>query len=163
MAFEILVVDDEADIRELVGGILEDEGYQVRTAADAEQALQQVRTRTPHLVILDVWLKGSEIDGLEILKLIRELDEILPVIVISGHGTVETAVSAIRRGAYDYLEKPFKAEKLLLVVQRALEAAQLRRENARLQASTTIIEQSGRRQPTYPTTPRSHLEGGTCK
>ena len=136
MAFEILVVDDEADIRELVGGILEDEGYQVRTAADAEQALQQVRTRTPHLVILDVWLKGSEIDGLEILKLIKELDEILPVIVISGHGTVETAVSAIRRGAYDYLEKPFKAEKLLLVVQRALEAAQLRRENARLQAST---------------------------
>lgn len=141
MAYEILVVDDEADIRELVGGILEDEGYKVRTAADAEQALQQVRTRAPNLVVLDVWLKGSEIDGLEILNLLKELDPVLPVIVISGHGTVETAVTAIRRGAYDYLEKPFKTDKLLLVVQRALEAASLRRENARLQASSPSSSQ----------------------
>ncbi|MBB36754.1 MAG: sigma-54-dependent Fis family transcriptional regulator [Hirschia sp.] len=141
MAYEILVVDDEMDIRELVGGILEDEGYAVRTAADADQALQQVKSRAPNLVILDVWLKGSEFDGLDILKMLKELDPILPVIIISGHGSVETAVTAIRRGAYDYIEKPFKADKLLLVVQRALENAVLRRENARLQNMSTSSSQ----------------------
>ena len=134
MAPEILIVDDEVDIRELVGGILEDEGYSVRSAANAEQALSQVRSRAPSLVVLDVWLKGSEFDGLEILKMLKDLDPYLPVIIISGHGNVETAVTAIRRGAYDYLEKPFKADKLLLIVQRALESASLRRENAQLQA-----------------------------
>ncbi|MEM6626335.1 MAG: sigma-54 dependent transcriptional regulator, partial [Pseudomonadota bacterium] len=134
MNSEILVVDDEIDIRELIGGILEDEGYSVRTAGDSESALAAVRTRAPSLVVLDVWLKGSEFDGLEILSMLKTLDPLLPVIVISGHGTVETAVTAIRRGAYDYVEKPFKADKLLLVVQRALENAKLRRENSDLRA-----------------------------
>ncbi len=134
MANEILVVDDEADIRELVGGILEDEGYAIRTAADASQALSEIRSRAPNLLILDVWLKGSEYDGLEILSMVKEFDPYLPVIIISGHGTVETAVSAIRQGAYDYLEKPFTSDKLLLIVQRALEAAKLRKENSALKA-----------------------------
>ncbi|MFC7290535.1 sigma-54-dependent transcriptional regulator [Hirschia litorea] len=132
MAYEILVVDDETDIRELVGGILEDEGYKVRTAADAKQAMNVVRERAPNLVILDVWLKGSEFDGLEILSMLKELDPNMPVIIMSGHGTVETAVTAIRNGAYDYLEKPFNSDKLLVLVQRALEASELRRENSRL-------------------------------
>ena len=134
MAAEILVVDDEADIRELVGGILQDEGYAVRTAGNSTDALAAVRTRAPRLVVLDVWLKGSELDGLGILTLLKEMDPFLPVMVISGHGTVETAVEAIRRGAYDYLEKPFKAEKLIVTVQRALENAALKRENSRLRA-----------------------------
>src|ERR1043165_4130500 len=130
MAAEILVVDDEADIRELVGGSLQDEGFVVRTAANSSDALGAVRTRAPRLVVLDVWLKGSDLDGLGILSMLKEMDPYLPVVVISGHGTVETAVEAIRRGAYDYLEKPFKAEKLIVTVQRALENAQLKRENS---------------------------------
>src|SRR5689334_5152520 len=134
MAAEILVVDDEADIRDLVGGILQDEGYAVRTAGNSADALAAVRTRAPRLVVLDVWLKGSELDGLEILTILKEMDPMLPVVVISGHGTVETAVTAIRRGAYDYIEKPFQAEKLILTVQRALENAALKRENSHLKA-----------------------------
>ncbi len=98
MAAEILVVDDEADIRELVGGILQDEGYAVRTAGNSSDALAAVRTRAPRLVVLDVWLKGSDLDGLGILTMLKEMDPLLPVVVISGHGTVETAVEAIRRG-----------------------------------------------------------------
>ncbi|MDZ4760569.1 MAG: sigma-54 dependent transcriptional regulator [Alphaproteobacteria bacterium] len=143
MAAEILVVDDEADIRELVGGILEDEGYTVKTAGNSADTLAAVRTRAPKLVVLDVWLKGSELDGLEILSILKQMDPLLPVVVISGHGTVETAVTAIRRGAYDYLEKPFQAEKLILTVQRALENAALKRENSHLRAksatSTEIV------------------------
>ena len=134
MAAEILVVDDEADIRELVGGILQDEGFVVRTAANSTDALAAVRTRAPRLVVLDVWLKGSELDGLGILSVLKEMDPLLPVVVISVHGTVETAVEAIRRGAYDYLEKPFKAEKLLVTIQRALENAALKRENSALRS-----------------------------
>lgn len=109
MAAEILVVDDEADIRELVGGILQDEGFAVRTAGNSTDALAAVRARAPRLVVLDVWLKGSpELDALGILTMLKDMDPFLPVVVISGHGTVETAVEAIRRGAYDYLEKPFR-------------------------------------------------------
>ncbi|MBI1359583.1 MAG: response regulator [Alphaproteobacteria bacterium] len=134
MAAEILVVDDEADIRELVGGILEDEGYSVKTAGNSADALAAVRTRVPRLVVLDVWLKGSELDGLEILSLLKEMDPLLPVVVISGHGTVETAVTAIRRGAYDYIEKPFQADKLIVTVERALENSALKRENSHLRA-----------------------------
>jgi two-component system nitrogen regulation response regulator NtrX len=134
MSAEILVVDDEADIRELVGGILQDEGYVVRTAGNSADTLAAVRARAPRLVVLDVWLKGSELDGLGILSILKEMDPFLPVVVISGHGTVETAVEAIRRGAYDYLEKPFKSEKLIVTVQRALENAALKRENSRLMA-----------------------------
>ena len=132
MAREILIVDDEADIRMLIAGILEDEGYQTRAAADSASALDAVRARQPNLVILDVWLEGSEHDGLDLLKILQEEYPLLPVVMISGHGTIETAVAAIRDGAYDFIEKPFKADRLLLVVQRAIEAAELRRENAEL-------------------------------
>ena len=102
----VLVVDDEPDIRELIAGVLEDDGHGVRTAATAEKAIEEVRRRTPSLVVLDVWLQGSDMDGLSVLKYLKAIDPLLPVIVISGHGNVETAVAAIRRGAYDFIEKP---------------------------------------------------------
>ncbi|HEX6858980.1 MAG TPA: sigma-54 dependent transcriptional regulator [Caulobacteraceae bacterium] len=136
MAADVLVVDDEADIRELVAGILSDEGYGVRTAADSEQALAAIRARKPALLVLDIWMQGGGMDGLELLDLVKELDADLPVIMISGHGNIETAVNAIKRGAYDFLEKPFKSDRLLLVVQRALEAAGLKRENRRLRVQS---------------------------
>ena len=134
MAADILVVDDEADIRELVAGILEDEGYAVRTAADSNGALAAFRARRPALLVQDIWMQGGGLDGLEMLDAVKEIDGDLPVVMISGHGTIETAVSAIKRGAYDFLEKPFKSDRLLLVVERALESASLRRENKRLRA-----------------------------
>ncbi|MCA6250207.1 sigma-54 dependent transcriptional regulator [Phenylobacterium sp.] len=140
MAADVLVVDDEADIRELVAGILTDEGYAVRTANDSESALAEIRARKPSLLILDIWMEGGGMDGLELLDLVRGLDADLPVIMISGHGNIETAVSAIKRGAYEFLEKPFKSDRLLLVVERALEAANLRRENRRLRARTVTPE-----------------------
>jgi two-component system, NtrC family, nitrogen regulation response regulator NtrX len=132
MASDILVIDDEADIRDLVSGILEDDGHQVRTARDSDEALEALRRRRPGLVVLDVWLQGSRIDGLDLLALFKEIDPDLPVLVISGHGTIETAVAAIRKGAYDFVEKPFTADRLLLAVERALEATRLKRENAEL-------------------------------
>jgi two-component system, NtrC family, nitrogen regulation response regulator NtrX len=145
MSADILVVDDEKDICDLVGGILEDEGYTVRTAQTSADALAAVRARAPRMVVLDVWLKGSELDGLEILSLIKEMDPLLPVLVISGHGTIETAVTAIRRGAYDYLEKPFQADRLIVTVQRALENAALKRENSNLRVRAAASnEQVGR-------------------
>ena len=136
MATDILVVDDEADIRDLVAGILEDEGYAVRTAGDSDTALAAIRARRPSLLIQDIWMQGGGLDGLELLDVVRGLDGDLPVLMISGHGTIETAVSAIQRGAYDFLEKPFKSDRLLLLVERAMEAATLRRENRRLRAQT---------------------------
>ena len=146
MARDILIVDDEADIRELIGGLLEDDGYEPREAADADGALAVIRQRKPSLIILDVWLQGSRLDGIELLDEFRALDPDLPVIVISGHGTIETAVAAIRKGAYDFLEKPFKSDKLLLTVKRALETSRLRSENAELrarsQAQSTLIGES---------------------
>ena len=132
MARDILIVDDEADIRELIAGILSDEGYGTREAGDGDSALQQVGARRPNLVILDIWLQGSRIDGLEVLDQLKREDPALPVIMISGHGNIETAVAAIKRGAYDFIEKPFKADRLLLQVERAIEAARLRRENREL-------------------------------
>ncbi len=132
MALDILVVDDEPDIRELIAGVLEDEGYDVRTAGTAERALEEVRARTPRLVVLDVWLQGSGMDGLSLLKYLKSIDPLLPVIVISGHGNIETAVAAIRRGAYDFIEKPFKTDRLLHLVERAIESAALKYENAQL-------------------------------
>jgi two-component system, NtrC family, nitrogen regulation response regulator NtrX len=128
MAHDILVVDDEADIRMLMCGILKDEGYQTRDAGNSAQALAAVRSRRPTLVVLDIWLQGSELDGIEILKIIRRELPNLPVVMISGHGTIETAVAAIKIGAYDFIEKPFKSDRLLLVVERAIEAARLKRE-----------------------------------
>jgi two-component system nitrogen regulation response regulator NtrX len=136
MAADILVVDDEADIRDLVAGILSDEGYSVRTAADSESALASLRARKPSLLVLDIWMQGGGMDGLELLDLVKGLDADLPVIMISGHGNIETAVSAIKRGAYDFLEKPFKSDRLLLIVERALEQSSLRRENRRLRQQT---------------------------
>jgi two-component system nitrogen regulation response regulator NtrX len=136
MAADVLVVDDEADIRELVSGILQDEGYAVRSAADADQALAAIRARKPALIVLDIWMQGGGMDGLELLDLVKTLDADLPIIMISGHGNIETAVSAIKRGAYEFLEKPFKSDRLLLVVERAIEAASLKRENRRLRAQS---------------------------
>lgn len=128
MASDILIVDDEADIRELIAGILQDEGHTTRLARDSDEALKAVEDRRPHLVILDIWLQGSRLDGLEVLSVIKRTYPELPVVIISGHGNIETAVTAIRRGAYDYIEKPFKSDRLNLVVLRALEASQLKRE-----------------------------------
>ncbi len=138
MAGDVLIVDDEADIRELVAAILSDEGYAVRTAEDSEGALAAIRSRKPSLAILDIWMQGGGLDGLELLDVIKGLDADLPVIMISGHGNIETAVSAIKRGAYDFLEKPFKADRLVMVVERALEASGLRRENRRLRTQASV-------------------------
>ncbi len=132
MAHEILIVDDEADIRNVIADLLQDEGYQTRTAEDGEKAVEQVRTRRPHLVILDIWLGNSRFDGIKALEIIQKEYPGLPTIMMSGHGNIETAVNAIKMGAYDYVEKPFKAERLLLVIKRALQASQLVRENQQL-------------------------------
>ncbi len=132
MAQDILIVDDEKDIRDLVFGILEDEGYQPRAASDGTTALEAIKQRQPNLVILDIWLGDSDRDGLKILEIIKRDHPFVPVIMISGHATIETAVAAIKKGAYDFIEKPFQTERLLVVVERALESAQLKRENADL-------------------------------
>lgn len=136
MTSDVLIVEDEDDIRAMISGILEDEGYQTRETATSQDALEAVKTRKPNLVVLDVWLKGSEMDGIELLAALKARHENLPVIVISGHGTVETAVSAIRKGAFDYIVKPFKAEKLIITATRALENARLRQENEELKGKT---------------------------
>ncbi|GBD41695.1 Nitrogen regulation protein NR(I) [bacterium HR39] len=133
-AKDILIVDDELAIREVVGEILEDEGYAVRHAANSREAVAEIERREPALVLLDIWLEGSELDGIQILDWIRAHHPDVPVVMFSGHGTIETAVAAIRKGAYDFIEKPFKADRLLLAVQHALEAARLRRENRELRA-----------------------------
>ena len=135
MALDILVVDDEQDIRELVAGVLEDEGYDTRGAANSDATLEAIATRRPSLVLLDVWLHGSRLGGLELLDEIKRRDPSLPVLVISGHGNIDTAVAAIRRGAADFIEKPFEAERLLLMVARATETERLRREVASLRLS----------------------------
>jgi two-component system nitrogen regulation response regulator NtrX len=132
MAHDILIVDDEADIRDLVSGILADEGYETRVAADSDATLDAMRARPPSLLVLDIWLDGSSLDGMELLAMTLETDPDLPVIMISGHGNIETAVAAIKAGAYDYIEKPFKADRLLTMARRAIEAAKLRRENREL-------------------------------
>ena len=132
MALDILIVDDEEDIRDLIAGILEDEGNETRQAHDADSALEEIARRRPSLVFLDIWLQGSRLDGLQLLDELQAQHPDLPVVMISGHGNVETAVSAIRRGAYDYIEKPFKIDRLLLVTQRAMEATRLKSENAEL-------------------------------
>ena len=128
MASDILIVDDEADIRELVAGILQDEGHGARTARDSDDALAAVVARRPNLVFLDIWLQGSRLDGLQLLDTLKLEHPELPIVMISGHGNIETAVSAIKRGAYDFIEKPFKADRLILVATRALETSRLKRE-----------------------------------
>tara|TARA_R110002020_G_scaffold48855_11_gene139588 strand:+ start:15090 stop:16502 length:1413 start_codon:yes stop_codon:yes gene_type:complete len=132
MASDILVVDDEADIREIVSGILDDEGHETRMAADSDSALAAISDRVPRLIFLDIWLQGSRLDGLALLDEIKARYPDLPVVMISGHGNIETAVSAIKRGAYDFIEKPFKADRLVLVASRAIETSKLKREVSEL-------------------------------
>ena len=141
MALDILIVDDERDIRELVAGVLSDEGYGCRLAADSTSALAAIDERRPSLVLLDVWLHGSAMDGLEVLDEIKKREPELPVIIFSGHGNIDTAVSAIGRGAMDFIEKPFEAERLLLLVERATETERLRRENARLRQGFAMADE----------------------
>jgi two-component system nitrogen regulation response regulator NtrX len=144
MAHDILIVDDEADIRELVAGILQDEGYLTRTARDSDDALNTVSTRRPNLVFLDIWLQGSRLDGLQLLDALKQQHPDMPVVMISGHGNIETAVAAIKQGAYDFIEKPFKADRLVLVAERALENSRLKREVKALKqlAPTTLVGRS---------------------
>ena len=141
MALEVLVVDDEADIRELVSGVLEDEGYNVRAAADSTSALDAIEERRPSLVLLDVWLQGSRMDGLQMLQEVKRRDPTLPVLMISGHGNLDTAVAAVREGAIDFIEKPFEADRLLHLVGRATETDRLRRENETLRAQVGVDDQ----------------------
>ena len=136
MAVDILIVDDEDDIRDLIAGILEDEGYETRQAYDADSALQEIATRRPSLVFLDIWMQGSRLDGLQLLDEFQAHHPDMPVVMISGHGNVETAVSAIKRGAFDYIEKPFKIDRLLLMTQRTIEASRMQSENAELRERT---------------------------
>jgi two-component system nitrogen regulation response regulator NtrX len=141
MPIDILIVDDERDIRELVAGVLSDEGYECRTAGDSDSALAALDTRRPSLVLLDVWLHGSAMDGLEVLDAIKAREPELPVIIFSGHGNIDTAVAAISRGAVDFIEKPFEAEKLIHLVSRATETERLRRENAQLRHDFSNAEE----------------------
>src|SRR5216117_2940843 len=144
MASDILIVDDEADIRDLVAGILDDEGFSTRTARDSDSALTEISNRRPHLVFLDIWLQGSKLDGLQLLEQIKKDHADVPVVMISGHGNIETAVAAIKQGAYDFIEKPFKADRLVLVAQRALETSRLKREVKALKqlAPSTLVGKS---------------------
>jgi two-component system nitrogen regulation response regulator NtrX len=138
MASEILIVDDESDICELVAGILQDEGYATRTARDSDEALNAIRSRRPNLLFLDIWLQGSKLDGLQLLDAAKQEYPDLPIVMISGHGNIETAVAAIKQGAYDFIEKPFKADRLLLVADRALETSRLKREVKALQSLSPV-------------------------
>src|SRR5437667_539654 len=144
MADDILIVDDEADIRELVSGILQDEGYITRSARDSDDALAHVASRRPSLVYLIIWLHGSRLDGLQLLDAMKAQHPELPIVMISGHGNIETAVAAIKQGAYDFIEKPFKADRLVLVTQRALETSRLKREVKALKqlAPSTLVGKS---------------------
>lgn len=134
MSLDVLVVDDEIDIRDLVSDILKDEGFIARTAADSTQAFKMLQEKLPAAIILDIWLQGSELDGLGILEIVKKRYPLIPIIVISGHGTIETAVSAIKMGAYDYLEKPFSQDKLIILLKRACEVSKLKRENINLKS-----------------------------
>ncbi len=139
MASDILIVDDEADIREIVSGILSDEGHGTRTAKNSDEALAAISARRPSLLFLDIWLQGSRLDGMQLLKIIKAENPMLPVVMISGHGNIETAVAAIKLGAYDFIEKPFKADRLVLVAERALEASRLKREVSELRARSGSV------------------------
>jgi two-component system nitrogen regulation response regulator NtrX len=146
MPHDILIVDDEADIRDLVAGILEDEGFGARTARDSDSALAEITNRRPSMVFLDIWMQGSKLDGLQLLEVIKQDHADVPVVMISGHGNIETAVAAIKKGAYDFIEKPFKADRLILVANRALETSRLKREVRELKqlapVSTSMVGHS---------------------
>lgn len=138
MSGDILIVDDEADIRELVAGILDDEGYTTRLAGNADEALQAIEERRPNLVFLDIWMQGSRLDGMQLLDVVRSSYPNLPVVMISGHGTIDTAVNAIKTGAFDFIEKPFKSDRLLHVAMRALETTALKREISELRQTSGV-------------------------
>jgi len=134
-SYNILIIDDEADIRMLLSGILEDEGYQISEAANATECFEKINQQMPNLVILDIWLEGSHLDGIQILKSLKETYQYLPIIMISGHGTIETAVQSLKYGAYDFIEKPFKTDRLLNLIDRAFESSELKKENSQLKAN----------------------------
>lgn len=142
MSAKILIVDDEPGIRALIQGILEDEGYRCLQAANSQEAYSHVEKHTPDLIVLDIWLHESSDDGIKILSKVKEGNPYLPVIMISGHGTVETAVQSIKLGAYDFIEKPFKSDRLLLMIRRALEAAVLKKENQLLKNENSARAES---------------------
>lgn len=141
MSLDILIVDDEKDIRDLVAGVLSDEGYETRTAENSDTAMDAINARRPALLLLDVWLRGSKMDGLEILKEVKSRDPDLPVIVFSGHGNIDTAVAAVGLGAIDFIEKPFEAERLIHLVNRATETERLKQENAALREKVGQAEE----------------------
>jgi two-component system nitrogen regulation response regulator NtrX len=140
MSLDILVVDDEADIRDLVSEVLRAEGFSARGASNSTQVFEAMSEKVPSAIILDIWLQGSDLDGLGILEIVKKRYPLMPVVVISGHGTIETAVSAIKIGAYDYIEKPFTHEKLLIVLKRAVENSRLKRENIDLKSK--VVDRS---------------------
>src|SRR5690606_30397287 len=141
---DILIVDDERDIRELIADILKDEGFQTRVAANSDEAVAALNEQEPALMVLDIWLKDSRMDGIDILKQVKHNNPDVPVIIISGHGNIEIAVAAIRQGAYDFIEKPFNIDQLTVVVARAMETSRLRRENHELRRrDTTSTEAIG--------------------
>jgi len=171
MALDVLVIDDEMDIRDIISDILRDEGFSSRTAANSTQAFKAIAEKVPNAVILDIWLQGSELDGLGILEIIKKQYPLMPVIVISGHGTIETAVSAIKMGAYDYLEKPFTHDKLIILLKRACESSKLRRENIELRSkvidktefigsSSVIMKLKSEIEKVAPTSGRVMIHGG---
>ncbi|MGY9046400.1 ATPase AAA [Puniceibacterium antarcticum] len=135
---DILIVDDERDIRELIGDILEDEGYTTRLAGNSNEAMAEINAAPPALLILDIWLKDSKMDGIDILKTVKRDNPDVPVVIISGHGNIEIAVAAIKQGAYDFIEKPFNIDQLLVVIRRAMEASRLRHENQKLKRRETV-------------------------
>ncbi len=134
---DILIVDDERDIRELISDILEDEGFTTRRAANSDDAMAEVNANPPALMVLDIWLKDSKMDGIDILMTVKRSNPDIPIVIISGHGNVEIAVAAIKQGAYDFIEKPFNIDKLMVVISRAMEASRLRRENLVLRRRDT--------------------------
>ncbi|MBL3567514.1 sigma-54-dependent Fis family transcriptional regulator, partial [Rhodovulum sulfidophilum] len=129
---DILIVDDERDIRELVSDILQDEGYTTRLAANSDACMAEINAAEPALMVLDIWLKDSTMDGIDILSRVKRDNPDIPIVIISGHGNIEIAVAAIKQGAYDFIEKPFNIDQLLVVIRRAMEASRLRRENQEL-------------------------------
>ena len=129
---DILIVDDERDIRELISEILKDEGFATRLAGNSDDAMSAINVEAPSLMILDIWLKDSRMDGIDILKTVKRDNPDIPVVIISGHGNIEIAVAAIKQGAYDFIEKPFNIDQLLVVIRRAMETSRLRRENQSL-------------------------------
>lgn len=129
---DILIVDDERDIRELISDILQDEGFSTRLASNSDECMAEINNEPPSLMILDIWLKDSRMDGIDILKTVKRDNPDVPIIIISGHGNIEIAVAAIKQGAYDFIEKPFNIDQLTVVISRAMETSRLRRENAQL-------------------------------